>query len=65
MRDQGRFMLDGVHFSWWANRDILTVTSVTLGDQTYIEPTANREMAAQQLAMQLLLDSQEVDSRSS
>ena len=59
--DQGRFMLDGAHFSWWMNdRSILTVSGLFGRDQLEIEPTrVNPEMAAQQLAMQLLLDAQE------
>ncbi len=55
-----RFMLDGAHFSWWMNdRSVLTVSSLFGRDQLEIEPRVNREMAAQQLAMQLLLDAQE------
>ena len=60
MPEQGRFMLDGAHFSWWMNdRFILTVSGLFGRDQLEIEPRVNREMAAQQLAMQLLLDAQE------
>lgn len=57
MPDQGRFLLDGVHFAWWIDDGgLLSVTSAALGkDQLRLRPGENSEMAAQQLAMRMVL----------
>ena len=57
MPDQGRFLLDGVHFAWWIDDGaLLSVASAALGkDQLRLRPGENSELAAQQLAMRMVL----------
>ncbi len=60
--DQGRFMLDGVHFSWWANdleEFVVTVSSLVGRMALQIQRGACAETAAHQLARQLLFDAKE------
>ncbi len=61
MPDQGRFILDDAHFSWWMDREsVLTVNSLFYGhERLQLKPAANPERAAHQLARQLLLDALE------
>ena len=60
MPDQGRFMLDGAHFSWWMNdRAVLTVQSLRYGNEELrLQRFENPEAAAQQLARRIIQYSQ-------
>ena len=60
-RDQGRFLMDGAHFSWWTTQpSVLTVSSAMFGRESLeLVPGKCPETAAQQLARQILLDALE------
>lgn len=57
--EQGRFMLEGVHFSWWVGELAVTVSSLLGRENLQLNSDACPETAAHRLARQLLSDADE------